>query len=113
MEDKVTERSRQFGSVLRLDFPGFVVLGVFPASIELIYLLLALALYLKKAHMKGKTMFLERRLAELESKVHLLKTFYIRRSLQVSVIPFIKSKRESIRLKVLAWDRINRLSDLQ
>ena len=46
MENKVTERSCQLGSILRLDLPCFVVLGVLPAPVELVYLLLALALYL-------------------------------------------------------------------
>lgn len=76
MEDEVTQRGRQFGTVFRLDFPSFVVLGVFPAPVKLIYLLLALALYLKKVHIDGKTRLSGWGLAKLAFMLHIYPHFF-------------------------------------
>jgi len=54
MVDNIAEGSREFGSVLGLDLPGLVILRVLPATVELIYLLLCLALYLDTRRKLGQ-----------------------------------------------------------
>ena len=47
MEDEISYGGYKFQSVLRLGFPGLVVFGILPTSVEFIYLIVSLGLNLQ------------------------------------------------------------------